>query len=133
VPDLERIARDLNAVVRRQYLAVREQEKGFRSEAVAERRGHLMKPLHVGVPAQSGKVGVNGSRLNYAIADALTNSLSFYVPSLIRDHLKVVLNQLERRLARLSHLSANVTGKVFVFSRGDRKVCTTFSVGCRLR
>lgn len=93
VPDLERIARDLNASVRRQYLAVREQEKGFRSEAVAERRDHMMQPLHVRVPSKSGNVGTNGSRLNYAIEDAATNGLSFYVPSLVRDHLRVVLNR----------------------------------------
>jgi len=93
VPDLERIARDLNAEVRRRYLAVREKENTFRSETVAEERDHLMQPLNIRASAHSAKISKNGSRLNYIIEDAATNGLSFYAPSLIRDRLKVILNR----------------------------------------
>jgi hypothetical protein len=93
VPDLERIARDLNAVIRKRYLAVREKDKGFRSEAVAERRDHLMQPLKLRAFPPSGTLGTNGTRLQYAINDAVTNTISFYEPSLVRDRLKLVLNR----------------------------------------
>ena len=93
VPDLERIARDLNAVIRKRYLAVREQEGGFRSEAVAERRDHLMEPLNLRAFSPTGTLGTNGTRLQYAINDAATNTISFYEPSLVRDRLKLALNR----------------------------------------
>lgn len=93
VPDLERIARDLNAEVRRRYLAVREKEKTFRSETLAEERDHLMQPLSMRAVTHSAKISKNGSRLNYVIEDAATNGLSFYAPSLVRDRLKLILNR----------------------------------------
>lgn len=93
VPDLERIARDLNAEIRKRYLAVREQEKGFRSEAVAERRDHLMQPLNLRAFSPTGTLGTNGTRLQYAINDVATNTISFYEPSLVRDRLKLALNR----------------------------------------
>lgn len=93
VPDLERIARDLNAEVRRRYLAVREKEKTFRSETLAEERDHLMQPLSIRGSVASAKIAKNGSRLNYVIEDAATNGLSFYAPFLVRDCLKLVINR----------------------------------------
>jgi hypothetical protein len=95
VPDLERIARELNALVRKRYFAVKEQGKRFRSESVAEDRDHLMQPLRVhGISASRlGKLGQNGSRLGYMIDEKTINALSFYVPLLVGDNLKVVLNR----------------------------------------
>ena len=95
VPDLERIARELNAVVRKRYLAVREEGKRFPSETVAEERDHLMQPLKLRGSASSRveKVAVNGSRMGYLIDETTADALSFYVPSLVRDSLKVVLNR----------------------------------------
>jgi hypothetical protein len=94
-PDLERIARELNALVRKRYFAVREEGKRFRSESVAEDRDHLMQPLRVRGASASrvGKLGLHGSRLGYIIDEKTTNALSFYVPSLVGDNLKVVLNR----------------------------------------
>lgn len=95
VPDLERIARQLNALVRKRYFAVRAVGKRFRSESVAEDRDHLMPPLRVHGTSASrlGKLGLNGSRLGYMIDEKTINELSFYVPSLVGDNLKVVLNR----------------------------------------
>jgi hypothetical protein len=55
-PDLERIARDLNAEVRRRYITVRGKEKTFRSETVAEERDHFMQPLSLRAVLQSAKI-----------------------------------------------------------------------------
>jgi len=95
VPDLERIARELNALVRKRYLGVRAGEKHFRSESVAEERDHLMEPLTArgGSSSNAGKVSLNGSRLAYSIDEKTVNALSFYVPSLAGEKLKVVLNR----------------------------------------
>jgi hypothetical protein len=95
VPDLERIARELNTGVRKRYLAVREEGKRYPSETVAEERDHLMQPLKVRGIASSrvDKIGVNGSRMGYVIDETTANALSFYIPSLVRDSLKVVLNR----------------------------------------
>ena len=94
-PDLERIARELNGIVRKRYLAVREEDKQFRSEVVAEKRDHLMQPLKVqgGAASLSKKFGSNGTRLGYVIDETTANALSFYVPSVVRDNLKVALNR----------------------------------------
>ncbi|MBS1853933.1 MAG: ATP-binding protein [Acidobacteria bacterium] len=94
--DLERIARELNGIVRKSYLAVRKQRKHFKSESIAEERDHLMEPIRVHCPtsgAAGRRFGVNGSRLGYVIDEASANALSFYVPSLVRENLKIVLNK----------------------------------------
>jgi hypothetical protein len=92
-PDLERIARDLNAEVRRRYMAVRGKDRTFRSETVAEERDHLMQPLSLRAMLQSAKINRNGSRLNYTIEEVVGDGLSFYAPSLVRDCLKLTLNR----------------------------------------
>ncbi len=96
VPDLERIARELNNLVRKRYLAVREEGKRFRSESVAEERDHLMQPLKVRGAAQAlplRKFSKTGSRLSYVIDETAGDALSFYVPSVVRDKLRVALNR----------------------------------------
>jgi hypothetical protein len=96
VPDLERIARELNALVRKRYFAVREEGKRFRSESVAEERDHLMQPLALRGATSSSpvrKFGKTGSRLGYVIDETTADALSFYVPTVVRDSLKVVLNR----------------------------------------
>jgi hypothetical protein len=95
-PDLERIARELNAAVRKRYLSIRQGEKRFKSESIAEKRDHLMEPIRIrsASPAPTGKkFDLNGSRLGYIVGETSANALSFYVPSLVRDNLKVVLNR----------------------------------------
>ncbi len=92
-PDMERIARDLNAEVRRRYMAVRDKERTFRSETVAEERDHLMQPLNLRAMMRSEKIKRNGSRLRYTIEEAEGDGLSFYAPSLVRDRLKLALNR----------------------------------------
>jgi hypothetical protein len=91
-PDLERIGHALNALVRREYLAVREKEKSLHSESVAGQRDLLMHPLPVRSSGNASKIGTNGSRLGYTIEEAVTSALSFYSPALVRDRLRVVLN-----------------------------------------
>jgi hypothetical protein len=94
VPDLERIARELNALVRKRYLAIREAERKLPSISVAEERDHLMRPLQVrGKNVRVARIKENGSRLGYAFDEETLNELCFYVPSIVRDKLKVVLNR----------------------------------------
>lgn len=94
-PDLERVARDLNGLVRKRYLAVRGGSKEFKSTAVATDKEHLMKPV-----ALKGKLSSNGhslqrnlSRLGYQIDDRVLEEVSFYAPSLVRDNLTLILNR----------------------------------------
>jgi hypothetical protein len=54
-----------------------------------------MQPLKVqgGAASLSEKFGNNGTRLGYVIDETTANALSFYVPSVVRDNLKVALNR----------------------------------------
>lgn len=94
-PDLERIARELNGIVRKRYLGARDTEKEFRSVTVAQARDHLMEPLD-GVQSslrRSVPPHVALSRLGYEINEQALEDVSFYLPSLVRNNLKLVLNQ----------------------------------------
>jgi len=96
VPNLEHIGRELNALVRKRYFAVREENKRFRSESLAEERDHLMQPLNLRGSARSSpirKFSQTGSRLGYVIDESAADALSFYLPCVVRDSLKVVLNR----------------------------------------
>ena len=49
--------------------------------------------MRSGTSTRSGKFGSNGSRLGYVIDETTADALSFYVPSVVRDNLKVALNR----------------------------------------
>lgn len=94
-PDLERVARDLNALVRKRYLAVRGASKEFRSTEVAADKEHLMNPVQLrGKPTSSpASLQRRLSRLGYHIDERVLEEVTFYLPSLVRDNLTLVLNQ----------------------------------------
>ncbi|TAN24251.1 MAG: ATP-binding protein [Acidobacteria bacterium] len=92
VPDVEQIARKLNAEVRRRYLSVRKGLDGPRSVSVAGQRDHLMQPISTRGAAVPD-VRLRGSRLGYVIDETAAGALSFYVPSIVRDRIKVALNR----------------------------------------
>jgi hypothetical protein len=93
-PDLERIARELNVLVRKRYFAVRGASKEFRSTAVATDKEHLMNPVQLrGKPTGSPpSLRRSLSRLGYQIDEQVLEEVSFYLPSLVRDNLTLVLN-----------------------------------------
>jgi hypothetical protein len=94
VPDLERIARELNGLVRKRYSAIKGGEKRFRSVSAAEARDHLIQPLQLrGKNGSSGRFLRNGSRLGYVFDEDTINGLCFYVPLIVRENLRVVLNR----------------------------------------
>lgn len=94
-PDLERIARELNSLVRRRYLAVREESVELRSTTVAEHKDALMVPVVL-----RGRTGRNSPRsrgritqLGYKIDEQVLEEVSFYRPSLTHERLTLTLNR----------------------------------------
>jgi hypothetical protein len=109
-PDLERVARELNALVRKDYLEVRAAESRPNSLVIAERKDDLMKPIGGG--RRSGQNGSPGtlSRIGYQISEEGLDDVSFYQPSLARNKIKLVLNQDHRFYGKVYHpLSSSVT------------------------
>jgi hypothetical protein len=94
-PDLERVAKELNALVRKRYLAVRAASKEFRSTEVATDKEHLMNPVQLrGKPTSShSSLRRKLSRLGYQIDERVLEEVTFYLPSLVRDNLTLVLNR----------------------------------------
>ncbi|MBI3304249.1 MAG: ATP-binding protein, partial [Deltaproteobacteria bacterium] len=94
-PDLGRVARELNGIVRKRYLGTRTIEKKFHSVAVAQARDHLMEPLDGAQSSvrRSVRPHMALSRLGYEINEQVLEDVSFYLPSLGRNTLKLVLNQ----------------------------------------
>ena len=90
VPDLERIARELNATVRRRYTAVRTTEYLNRAQSVAEQRDSLMEPVPLRRPV-SVSIPAN-RRMRYEIQQKSLDDVSFYVPALLQDKLLLTLN-----------------------------------------
>jgi hypothetical protein len=93
-PDLERIARELNSLVRRRYLAVREESVELKSTIVAEQKDALMIPVvHRGraehtSPRLRGRI----AQLGYRIDEQVLEEVSFYRPSLAHERLTLTLN-----------------------------------------
>lgn len=94
-PDLERIARELNSLVRRRYLAVREKSVELRSTTVAEHKDALMVPVVL-----RGRTGHNSphlhgriTQLGYKIDEQVLEEVSFYRPSLAHERLTLTLNR----------------------------------------
>jgi hypothetical protein len=94
-PDLERIARELNSLVRRRYLAVREESIELKSTAVAEHRDVLMVPVASRGRASYNppRVGRRISQLGYRIDEQVLEDVSFYRPSLAHERLTLTLNR----------------------------------------
>lgn len=94
-PDLERIARELNSLVRRRYLAVREEPVELKSTVVAERKDSWMVPV-----VSRGRRTQNAPRireriihLGYRIDEKVLEEVSFYRPSLTQERLTLTLNR----------------------------------------
>lgn len=92
-PDLERTARELNGLVRKRYTAVRGATKEFKSTSIAAEREHLMKPVALRGDQTNGRLQRKLSRLGYQIDERVLEEVSFYLPTLIRDNLTLVLNR----------------------------------------
>jgi Histidine kinase-, DNA gyrase B-, and HSP90-like ATPase len=92
-PDLERVARELNAMVRKDYLDVKARESRPKSLAIAERRDDLMKPIGRGKRRGQNRSPGTLSGIGYQISEEGLDDVSFYQPSLTRNKIKLILNQ----------------------------------------
>lgn len=94
-PDLERIGRELNSLVRRRYLAVREESVELRSTAVAEHKDSLMVPVVSRSRGAQNTLRALGriTRLGYRIDEQILEEVSFYRPSLAQERLTLTLNR----------------------------------------
>ena len=94
-PDLERIARELNSLVRRRYLAVREESVELKSTAVAEHKDALMVPVVLRGRAARSSPRLWGriTQLGYRIDEQVLEDVSFYRPSLAHERLTLTLNR----------------------------------------
>jgi hypothetical protein len=94
-PDLERIARELNSLVRRRYLAVREESVELKSTAVAEHKDSLMVPVVLRGRSAQNTARVRGriTQLGYRIDEQVLEEVSFYRPSLAQEQLTLTLNR----------------------------------------
>src|SRR6266481_560631 len=94
-PDLERIARELNSLVRRRYLAVREESVELKSTAVAEHKDALMVPVVIRGRSANSSPRLRGgiTQLGYRIDEQVLEDVSFYRPSLAHERLTLTLNR----------------------------------------
>jgi hypothetical protein len=94
-PDLERIARELNSLVRRRYLAVREKSAELKSTTVAEHKDSLMVPVVLRGRSAHSSPRLRGriSHLGYRIDEQVLEDVSFYRPSLANERLTLTLNR----------------------------------------
>ena len=94
-PDLERIARELNSLVRRRYLAVREESVELKSTAVAEHKDSLMVPVVFRGRSAQNTARIRGriTQLGYRIDEQVLEEVSFYRPSLAQERLTLTLNR----------------------------------------
>jgi hypothetical protein len=92
--DLERIARELNGIVRKIYLKVKEEDDLPRSVSAAQRNEVLLPPVgRLATSRSDSLVEAALSRLQYKIEAVGTDDMAFYIPSLQRDRLRLVLNR----------------------------------------
>ncbi len=94
-PDIERIARELNARVRKEYFAIRASEIRPRSLEMAERTDALLSPIgsRSGSEIPSTSTLRMMPRLRYMISEEGLDDVSFYLPLMYRDRLRLVLNR----------------------------------------
>jgi hypothetical protein len=92
--DLERIARELNGIVRKIYLRVKEEDDVPRSVSAAQRNEVLLPPVgRLATSRSDSLVEAALARLQYKIEAVVTDDMAFYMPSLHRDRLRLVLNR----------------------------------------
>ena len=93
-PEIERIARELNAHVRKHYLEIREREARPKSLEAAERHEPLLLPIaKTEVSPELRRIGAALSRIQYMISEERVDDVSFYVPLMYRNRLRLVLNR----------------------------------------
>ncbi len=92
--DLERIARELNALVRKVYLSIKDEDAVPSSVTAAQKKDVLLPPL-------SSTPGLNSrslldtalARLQYSIEVESQDGVAFYIPALQKKKLRLVLNR----------------------------------------
>lgn len=93
-PDVERIARELNARIRKHYFEIRESDAKPKSLVAAERNEPLLSPIANGeVIPEPDHIGVALSRIRYLISEERVDDVSFYLPLMHRNRLRLVLNR----------------------------------------
>lgn len=93
-PEMERIARELNARVRKQYLGIRELEARPKSLEAAEKHEALLTPIaRTQVSPELRRIGAALSRIEYMISEERVDDVSFYIPLMYRNRLRLVLNR----------------------------------------
>jgi hypothetical protein len=91
--DLEQVARELNAAVRKLYLSVKEEDAVPRSVSAAERSEVLLPPVgRLTTKSSDSLVEAALTRLQYRIETNRSDDMAFYMPFLHRDRLRLVLN-----------------------------------------
>lgn len=91
--DLEQIARELNATVRKLYLSVKEEDTVPPSVSAAERSEVLLPPVgRLTTTNSDSSVEAALNRLQYRIEIDRSDDMAFYMPFLHRDRLRLVLN-----------------------------------------
>ena len=106
-PDFERIARELNSKVRRQYAEIRAVAKQTSSLTNVDKRDHLLEPPSsvmklacVLPPTNTAKKGALGG-LTYSVASQPSSEESFYEVRTKGVHVTIVLNELHPFYERL--------------------------------
>jgi hypothetical protein len=90
-PDLERIAHELNGIVRKRYFEIRENERSPPGVQLAQERDVLLDPLSRGRSSPRNGHTVAGTA--YEIEEQALDDVSFYLPSVLRDGINVVINR----------------------------------------
>lgn len=92
--DLERIARELNATVRKVYLSIKDEDAVPFSVAAAQKKDVLLPPLGSTPGLTSSSLLDKAlARLQYSIEAESLDGVAFYMPALQRNKLRLVLNR----------------------------------------
>lgn len=101
-PDLERVAHELNGRVRRKFLEVKSDCVRSEAQTIAGHRDYLLEPPRVATRALRLLERLNGNSdsapnilpgLKYRIEPQILRDISFFVPTLSKDELIVLLNE----------------------------------------
>jgi hypothetical protein len=101
-PDLECIAHQLNAKIRRQFVESRARDLAATSRAIAERRDSSLEPPALEKPGRStlatrgtvrpGRSSRIAGGMSYRLEERLLEELSFFLPVVSHDEIVVLLN-----------------------------------------
>ena len=91
--EMEAVARELNGIVRKIYFRVKEEDDVPRSVVAAQKSEVLLPPIGNLAKSRSDHVEAALSRIKYQIEATSTQDMAFYMPSLERDMLKLLLNR----------------------------------------